>query len=291
VFIDETWIKTNMAPLRGWGPKGERLRGFAPHGHWRTLTFLGALRCDRLTAPCVFDGPINGESFRAYVEQQPDVAPGQYVMLAVSDTGHGIAAEHLEQVFEPFFTTKDKGKGTGLGLAMVYGFVKQSAGHVSIYSEVGQGTTVKLYLPRATAGDARATETGEATATVGGSETVLVVEDEEVVRHLVCRVLRAKGYRVLEAPHAEAALALADGASEPIHLLVTDMVMPGLGGPALAARLAAHRPGLRVLFITGYAAEAVERRGELADTSGLLEKPFSADQLACKVREVLAGSA
>jgi CheY-like chemotaxis protein len=121
---------------------------------------------------------------------------------------------------------------------------------------------------------------------------VLVVEDEDAVRHLVCRVLRAKGYRVLEAPHAEAALALADGAGagEPIHLLVTDMVMPGLGGPALATRLVASRPGLRVLFITGYAVEAVERRGELADASGLLEKPFSADQLARKVREVLAPS-
>jgi CheY-like chemotaxis protein len=121
----------------------------------------------------------------------------------------------------------------------------------------------------------------------GGTETVLVVEDEEAVRHLVCRVLRAKGYRVLEAPHAEAALLLAGSTRTPIDLLLTDMVMPGMGGTALAAELTASRPSLRVLFITGYAPEAVERRGELVDAGGLLEKPFSADQLARKVREVL----
>jgi len=214
------------------------------------------------------------------------------VALIVSDTGTGMDEHVLAHLFEPFFTTKELGRGTGLGLATVYGIVRQSGGQIQVASRPNEGSTFTVYFPRADSpGQSAALLMPAPDPVPGGSETVLVVEDEEVVRHLVCRVLRAKGYRVLEAPHAEAALALADGASEPIHLLVTDMVMPGLGGPALAARLAAHRPGLRVLFITGYAAEAVERRGELADTSGLLEKPFSADQLACKVREVLAGSA
>jgi CheY-like chemotaxis protein len=214
------------------------------------------------------------------------------VALIVSDTGTGMNEHVLAHLFEPFFTTKELGRGTGLGLATVYGIVRQSGGQIQVASRPDEGSTFTVYFPRADSPGRSAALLMPAPDPVpGGSETVLVVEDEEVVRHLVCRVLRAKGYRVLEAPHAEAALALADGASEPIHLLVTDMVMPGLGGPALAARLAANRPGLRVLFITGYAAEAVERRGELADTSGLLEKPFSADQLACKVREVLAGSA
>jgi CheY-like chemotaxis protein len=198
--------------------------------------------------------------------------------------------EHvLAHLFEPFFTTKELGRGTGLGLATVYGIVRQSGGQIQVASRPHEGSTFTVYLPR-TESPARPASPLAAPAepVPGGSETVLVVEDEEAVRHLVCRVLRGKGYRVLEAPHAEAALVIASATAEAIHLLLTDIVMPGLGGPALAAQLTSERPALRVLFITGYAPEAVERRGHLADTGGLLEKPFTADQLARKVREVLA---
>jgi CheY-like chemotaxis protein len=194
----------------------------------------------------------------------------------------------LARLFEPFFTTKELGRGTGLGLATVYGIVRQSGGHVQVRSRPGEGSSFTVYLPRAQAPRPARAQLAAAGVASGGSETVLVAEDEEAVRHLVCRVLRAKGYRVLEAGHAEAALDLAETVREPIHLLVSDLVMPGLGGQALAARLAAAWPGLRVLFITGYAAEAVERQGRLPTGHGLLEKPFTADQLARKVREALA---
>jgi CheY-like chemotaxis protein len=195
-------------------------------------------------------------------------------------------------LFEPFFTTKELGRGTGLGLATVYGIVRQSGGQIQVTSRQREGSTFTVYLPRVeSAGRAGAAAPGAPAPVPGGTETVLVVEDEEAVRHLICRVLRTKGYRVLEAPHAEAALLLAGSTPATIDLLVTDMVMPGMGGTTLAAELISVRPSLRVLFITGYAPEAVERRGELADASGLLEKPFSADQLARKVREVLAAPA
>jgi PAS domain S-box-containing protein len=214
---------------------------------------------------------------------------GPLVALTVRDTGTGMDESVLAPLFEPFFTTKELGRGTGLGLATVYGIVRQSGGQIQVASRPGEGSAFTVYFPRAeTAARAATPQAPPEAPAPRGSETVLVVEDEEAVRHLVCRVLRGKGYRVLEAPHAEAALTIASATVDPIHLLLTDIVMPGLGGPALAARLAAGRPGLRVLFITGYAPEAVERRGDLADAGGLLEKPFSADQLARKVREVLA---
>ena len=197
----------------------------------------------------------------------------------------------LAHLFEPFFTTKELGRGTGLGLATVYGIVRQSGGHIQVTSRPGEGSTFTVYLPRVEApGRAGAALAGLPEPAPGGTETVLVVEDEDAVRHLVCRVLRSKGYRVLDAAHGEAALLVAGSTQEPIDLLITDMVMPGMGGTALATELVAVRPSLRVLFITGYAPEAIERRGELADASGLLEKPFSADQLARKVREVLAAT-
>jgi PAS domain S-box-containing protein len=216
---------------------------------------------------------------------------GPLVVLSVKDTGMGMDEHVLAHLFEPFFTTKELGRGTGLGLATVYGIVRQSGGQIQVSSRPGDGSTFTVYLPRmdshVRSGVALA---GAPEPVPGGTETVLVVEDEEAVRHLVCRVLRAKGYRVLEAPHAEAALLLAGTTRTPIDLLLTDMVMPGMGGSALAAELTASRPSLRVLFITGYAPEAVERRGELVDAGGLLEKPFSADQLARKVREVLVAA-
>jgi CheY-like chemotaxis protein len=197
----------------------------------------------------------------------------------------------LAHLFEPFFTTKELGRGTGLGLATVYGIVRQSGGQIQVASRPGEGSTFTVFLPRAEASTVGSGTTAVTEPPVpGGSETVLVVEDEDAVRHLVCRVLRAKGYRVVEAPHAEAALVLANAMHEPIHLLVSDLVMPGIGGLLLAERMVSSRPAMRVLFITGYAPEAVDRHGELAAAGALLEKPFTADQLARKVREVLAAT-
>ncbi|HET9039583.1 MAG TPA: ATP-binding protein, partial [Gemmatimonadales bacterium] len=216
---------------------------------------------------------------------------GPLVALSVSDTGIGMDDSVLAHLFEPFFTTKELGRGTGLGLATVYGIVRQSGGQIQVASRPGEGSTFTVYLPRAEAPAGGSASGAVAEAPVpGGSETVLVVEDEDAVRHLVSRALRAKGYRVLEAPHAEAALVLAGATAEPIHLLVSDLVMPGIGGLMLAERLGTSRPAMRVLFITGYAPEAVDRHGELAAAGALLEKPFTADQLARKVREVLAAA-
>jgi two-component system, cell cycle sensor histidine kinase and response regulator CckA len=214
-------------------------------------------------------------------------AAGPLVSLAVTDTGIGMDDQVRGRLFEPFFTTKELGRGTGLGLATVYGIVRQSGGHIQVRSRPGEGSSFTVYLPRAEAPRPARGALAAAAPVSGGSETVLVAEDEEAVRHLVCRVLRAKGYRVLEARHAEAALDLAAATAEPIDLLVSDLVMPGLGGRALADRLLNLRPALRVLFITGYAPEAVERQGRLPAGHGLLEKPFTADQLAHKVRETL----
>ncbi|MEP6689117.1 MAG: ATP-binding protein [Gemmatimonadales bacterium] len=216
---------------------------------------------------------------------------GPLVALTVTDTGVGMDDHVLAHLFEPFFTTKELGRGTGLGLATVYGIVRQSGGQIQVASRLGEGSAFTVYLPRAepVAGGVIAAAVAESPV-LGGSETVLVVEDEEAVRHLVCRALRAKGYRIIEAPHAEAALVLAADTPGPIDLLVSDLVMPGIGGLMLAERLSASRPDMQVLFITGYAPEAVDRHGELAAAGALLEKPFSADQLARKVRQVLAAA-
>jgi nitrogen-specific signal transduction histidine kinase/CheY-like chemotaxis protein len=220
------------------------------------------------------------------------IPAGPLVVLIVKDTGIGMDEHVLAHLFEPFFTTKELGRGTGLGLATVYGIVRQSGGQIQVSSRPGEGSTFTAYFPRVEEPErARHATPGAPPPVPGGTETVLVVEDEEAVRHLVCRVLRAKGYRVLDAPNAESALLLAGSTPAPIDLLVTDMVMPGMGGTTLAAELMAVRPAMRVLFITGYAPEAVDRRGQLPDAGGLLEKPFSADELARRVREILAAPA
>jgi PAS domain S-box-containing protein len=221
-----------------------------------------------------------------YAATHPDVRPGRYVLLAVSDTGTGIAADVLPHVFEPFFTTKGVGEGTGLGLATVYGIVKQSGGHVEVYSEVGRGTAFKVYLPRIeTPGEAG--PPAAARPAPRGTETVLVVEDDPAVRALTCQVLRAAGYAVLEAGGGEAAAGLAAAHPDPIHLLVTDVVMPGVGGRDLAGQLAARAPALRVLYVSGYTEDAVVRHGVLQAGVHFLQKPFSPLALARKVREVL----
>jgi len=228
----------------------------------------------------------NAELDEAYAREHMTVRAGPAVMIAVSDTGTGMDRETLAHIFEPFFTTKEPGKGTGLGLATVYGIVKQSGGHVWVYSEPGRGTAFKIYLPRVT----EAVEgIGAPTAptTLHGNETLLVVENEAPVRELARRMLEAKGYTVLTAAAPADALALVERHAPPIHLVVTDVILPGMDGPALARRLEQARPGIRVLFVSGYANEAIVHQGVLDPGVAYLPKPFTADALARKVREVI----
>lgn len=217
-----------------------------------------------------------------------DVQPGRYVMLAVSDTGVGMAAEVRARAFEPFFTTKDTGKGSGLGLAMVYGFVKQSGGHVKIYSEPGIGTTVKLYLPEIAASAEHPTPAPAMPRSLpSGTETVLVVEDEEDVRQLACRVLTGLGYRVLQASDGKSALGVL--AREPVvDLLFTDVVLPGgLNGPQIAQQARARRPGLPVLYTSGYTGNAIQQLEGEAAAVRLISKPYAIEELAQMVRTAL----
>ncbi|MBQ1497172.1 MAG: PAS domain-containing protein [Sphingomonas sp.] len=226
-----------------------------------------------------------------YAAQDAEVTPGQYVLICVSDTGTGMDEETLAHAFEPFFTTKEVGRGTGLGLSMVYGFIKQSGGHVRIYSERGDGTTVKIYLPRVhgTARDAAAAHAPAPPAPQGNvDETILVCEDDENVRAYTVEVLRELGYRVIEAGDGPAALAALDAEREAIDLLFTDVVLPGgMTGAVLAAEAHAKRPDLRILFTTGYARNAIVHHGRLDPGVQLLPKPFTYTDLAAKVRDML----
>jgi signal transduction histidine kinase/DNA-binding response OmpR family regulator len=223
----------------------------------------------------------------SYVAQDAEVIPGQYVCIAVSDTGHGMAPETIERAFEPFFTTKEVGRGTGLGLSMVYGFVKQSGGHITIYSEPEHGTTVKLYFPRYL-GDALAARDTEQTVVPLGSEgeVVLVVEDNEDVRAYSVMILTELGYQVREAADADAALRILETAQR-IDLLFTDVVLPGKSGRMLADAAMALRPQLKVLFTTGYSRNAIVHHGRLDPGVQLISKPFTLDQLAVRVRDIL----
>lgn len=222
-----------------------------------------------------------------YARTHAEVTAGQYVMLAVTDTGSGMSPDIIEKVFEPFFSTKSEGKGSGLGLSMVYGFVKQSGGHVKIYSEVGEGTTIKLYLPRAMAAEDVEVETEDGPIT-GGAETVLVVEDDEAVRATVVETLTDLGYRVLKAVDADSALSVIESGIA-IDLLFTDVVMPGkLKSPELARRARERLPNLAVLFTSGYTENAIVHGGRLDAGVELLSKPYSRESLARKFRHVLA---
>jgi CheY-like chemotaxis protein len=220
------------------------------------------------------------------VARHLDVTAGQYVMIAVTDTGCGIPSELIDRVFEPFFTTKPEGKGTGLGLSMVYGFVKQSGGHIKISSEPGHGTTVRLYLPRANAPEDFATDTDIGSAT-GGRETVLVVEDDDEVRSIVVEMVSELGYRVLKANDAQAALAIVES-GVPIDLLFTDVIMPGpLRSPELARKARERLPNIAVLFTSGYTENAIVHDGRLDEGLDLLSKPYSREALARKFRHTL----
>ncbi len=229
----------------------------------------------------------NAELDESYALEHPAVVAGPYVMLAVSDSGVGMDAATQARIFEPFFTTKEKGKGTGLGLATVYGIVKQSGGNIWLYSEPGRGTTFKIYLPRVDQPLELPTPTPAARETPRGTETVLLVEDDDAVRALARKMLAAHGYTVLAAPSGADALELAASHAGPIHLLVTDVVLPGISGRELAIRFQSVRPGLKVLYTSGYTDDAVVHHGVLDAGIAFLQKPFTSGALARKVRETL----
>jgi len=228
---------------------------------------------------------------RGYAAAHPTAEPGRYVMLAISDTGMGMDAETQQRIFEPFFTTKPEGQGTGLGLATVYGIVKQSGGHIWVYSEPGRGTTFKVYLPRVDEPTRTARPGGTPAEAPGGLETILLVEDTQTLREVIRETLEESGYTVLLASNGEEALALARQREGPIDLLLTDVVMPKLGGGDLARLLLALRPGIRVLYMSGYTNGAISQHSVLGEGVMLLEKPFTGDKLARAVREALDGPA
>jgi len=230
----------------------------------------------------------NADLTEDYVAQHPIVPPGRYAQLAVSDTGCGMDAQTQARIFEPFFTTKEPGKGTGLGLATVYGIVKQSGGYIWVYSEVGHGTTFRLYFPvvETSRKQPRRVESSQAP---GGSETILVVEDDEGLREVTCEFLRSGGYKVIAAESPERALELAERHNGTIDFLLTDVIMPKLNGRELAAKVAKLRPEIRVLFVSGYA-DGILRSGAAGareESVAFLQKPYTRQELTRKVREIL----
>ncbi len=230
----------------------------------------------------------NVELGEEYVRTHHEVSPGRYVMLGVSDTGHGMDAETQTHIFEPFFTTKEKGKGTGLGLSTVYGIVRQSGGSIWAYSELGHGTVFKVYMPRIDeARERKEQEQINVAPARGGNETILITEDQDAVRLLVYETLKSKGYEVLEASGGEDALRIGRGHGKPIHLLVTDVVMPGMSGREVARNLEHLNPRMKVLYMSGYADDAIVRHGALEKGLSFIQKPFTPAALAHKVREVL----
>jgi PAS domain S-box-containing protein len=238
-------------------------------------------------------GALDIETLNVELEKEdgaaghPDQIPGRYVLMTVTDTGHGMDETIREQIFEPFFTTKGVGKGTGLGLSTVYGIIRQNGGWIDVWSEVGVGTTFKIYLPRIDACPV-AERKGISAPREGGGETILVVEDQEAVRSFAKAALRQHGYQVIQASDGDQAVSVAMQHSGQIHLLLTDVVMPGMNGRELSDRLKELRPNVKVLFISGYTADVIANRGVLDPGVAFLHKPFSQGELARKVREVLA---
>jgi two-component system, cell cycle sensor histidine kinase and response regulator CckA len=229
----------------------------------------------------------NVELDEGYASSHAEVVPGRYVLMAIGDNGAGMDVETLPHIFEPFFTTKEKGKGTGLGLSTVFGIVKQTGGHLSVYSEVGLGTTFKIYLPQVRVAAQEAQAQQARAATVGGKETILLVEDEEALCEFAAKVLEGYGYKVLKCKNGEDALRIEQQYKEPIDLLLTDVVMPKVSGREVSERLNLLRPKMKVMYMSGYTDDAIVRHGILEAGASFLQKPFTPDSLARKVREVL----
>jgi PAS domain S-box-containing protein len=227
----------------------------------------------------------------SYRPENTFIKHGPYVMLSVSDTGHGMDRDTQARVFEPFFTTKEKGKGTGLGLSTVYGIIKQTGGYVFVQSEPGRGSVFTIYFPRVDEPIEALNPNPATLASTGGSETILLVEDEESVRQLIRETLESRGYRILEAENGQAALALAASHPDPIHLVVTDVVMPGLSGHEFIQQLLPARPDAKILYLSGYAEDAVSSPINPGDLKAFLQKPFTLQNLTRKVREVLGSAA
>ncbi len=230
---------------------------------------------------------VNAELDEEYVQGHVGATPGRYVMLSVRDTGVGMRSEVREQIFEPFFTTKERGKGTGLGLSTVYGIVSQSGGHIWVYSEPGQGTSFKIYLPRVEEPLEEGRKSAFAEELPRGNETVLVVEDEEQVRKLAVAILQRQGYRVLESSQGREAFLVCEQHEGPLHLMLADVVMPVMSGPELAKRLEPLHPEMRVLYMSGYPDDAIVHQGVLEEGVNYIQKPFTVGGLMKKVREVL----
>jgi CheY-like chemotaxis protein len=222
-----------------------------------------------------------------YCERFEELTPGQYVLISVTDAGIGMPAEVIERAFDPFFTTKEPGLGTGLGLSQAYGFVKQSGGHIQIYSEIGVGTTVKMYLPRSFASGVEDAKSASNEIPQGNGESILIVEDDDGVRNYLFELLTELKYSVKTANGGEAALVTIDDADQKIDLLLTDVVMPGMNGRQLADLAAARRPNLRILYMTGYSRNAIVHQGRLDQGVSLIQKPVSEQGLAMRVRSML----
>ena len=222
-----------------------------------------------------------------YVSHHLGSQAGPHVMLAVTDTGHGMDQQTLSRIFEPFFTTKELGKGTGLGLSTVYGIVKQSGGNIWVYSEPGRGATFKIYLPRVDDAADEYKHTTQEAKLAEGSETILLVEDEEMLRKLARQTLKGYGYHILEASNGDEAIGISRQYEGEIQLLLTDVIMPGMNGRELSNRLLETRPKLRVLFMSGYTDDAIVHQGVLDESANFIQKPFPPESLAKKVREVL----
>jgi nitrogen-specific signal transduction histidine kinase len=226
---------------------------------------------------------------RSFAAEHPGLKPGEYVLLRVTDTGRGMGEAEMARIFEPFFTTKELGKGTGLGLAVVFGIVKQSGGCIYASSAVGSGSTFDIFLPRVEAQAAEKVETAPSDHRPAGNETILVAEDDQFVRGLVVTSLGQQGYRMLEAADGEQALRMAVGLAEKVDLLLTDVIMPVMGGAELAKRLTELRPGLKVLFMSGYSERMSAESALPQNGASMLEKPFDVGALARKVRTTLDG--
>jgi len=236
-------------------------------------------------------GKLTIETSNAYLDdeycrQHDGLLPGQYILIAVTYNGAGMSTETIESAFEPFFTTKEAGKGTGLGLSQVYGFMKQSGGHVKIYSEAGVGTTIKLYLPRRDGDETGILLDVQPGSDRGRGETILIVEDDDGVRQYAAEILRDLNYQIIEAKDSASALRLLD-AKKDFDLLLTDVVLPGKNGRELADEVERQRPGMKIIFMTGYSRNAIVHQGRLDRGTELLQKPLTERALARKIRQVL----